>query len=62
MNICKLDPSCCQEVGQFHGIATLVQLIQLTQERLSVYCIECIRACCRHCNECKVRFRMEIHF
>ena len=55
MNICKLDSICCREIVQFRGVEVLVELIQLTQERLAIFCIECLKTCCKHNEESKVR-------
>ena len=54
MNICRLDGVCCKEVIQFRGTELLIGMIQLTQERLAIFCIECLKACCKCCEECKV--------
>lgn len=54
MNISRLDAASCVEIGQLGGVEVLVQMIQVTREKQIVYCLECIRACCRHDESCKV--------
>lgn len=54
MNISRLDAASCVEIGQLGGVKVLVQMIQVTREKQIVYCLECIRACCRHDESCKV--------
>lgn len=54
MNISRLDAASCVEIGQLGGVEVLTQMIQVTREKQIVYCLECIRACCRHDENCKV--------
>ena len=54
MNISRLDAASCVEIGQLGGVEVLVQMIQVTRVKQIVYCLECILACCRHDESCKV--------
>ena len=54
MNISNVDKQSCEEIGQLKGIQLLVSFLQHSQERLNKYCLECIRACCKVDNHCKV--------
>lgn len=54
LNVCRSDTACCREVCQLKGVCKLVPLIQPSQERLSVYSLECLKTCCRQSDDCKV--------
>lgn len=54
LNACRSDPACGREICQLRGLRLLVPLIQPSQERLSVYSLECLKTCCRQSDVCKV--------
>ena len=54
MNISRMDAASCVEIGQLGGVEVLVQMIGVSREKQIVYCLECLRACCKHDESCKV--------
>ena len=54
LNVCRSDAGSCREVCQLKGVSKLVPMIQPSQERLSVYSLECVKTCCRASDDCKV--------
>lgn len=54
MNISRLDAASCVEIGQLGGVEVLVQMIGVSREKQIVYCLECLRACCKQDASCKV--------
>ena len=54
VNVSRTDIVSCNEIGQLRGMEILTQLMQLTQEKQSIYCLECIKACCHRSELCKV--------
>ena len=54
INVSRSDKVSCDEIGQLRGMEILTQLMQLTQEKQSIYCLECIKACCHRSELCKV--------
>lgn len=54
INVSRSDEVSCDEIGQLRGMEILTQLMQLTQEKQSIYCLECIKACCHRSELCKV--------
>lgn len=57
MNISRLDAASCVEIGQLGGVEVLVQMIGVSREKQIVYCLECLRACCKQDESCKVEVR-----
>lgn len=55
LNVCRSDAGSCREVCQLKGVSKLVPLIQPSQERLSVYSLECVKTCCRASDDCKTQ-------
>ena len=53
INVSRSDKVSCDEIGQLRGMEILTQLMQLTQEKQSIYCLECIKACCHRSELCK---------
>ena len=53
MNLCNIDSKNCVELTNMNGIALISSMIQLTNERHMLYCLECIKACCRHSDNSK---------
>ena len=48
MNLSNVDTRNCTEIVSLDGIETLMNRLQLTNDRYIVYCLECVRTCCRH--------------
>ena len=57
INVSKSDPVSSNELAQLRGMEVMTQLLQVTQEKQSIYCLECINACCQQDPRCKVRKR-----
>ena len=57
INVSKSDPVSSNELAQLRGMEVMTQLLQVTQEKQSIYCLECIKACCQKDSRCKVRKR-----
>lgn len=54
MNLCNIDGDNCSELTSVNGISLISSMIQLTNEKHMLYCLECLRACCRQCETSKV--------
>lgn len=54
MNLCNIDGDNCSELTNVNGISLISSMIQLTNEKHMLYCLECLRACCRQCETSKV--------
>lgn len=48
MNLSNVDARNCTEIVSLDGIETLMNRLQLSNDRYIVYCLECVRTCCRH--------------
>lgn len=48
MNLSNVEACNCTEIVSLDGIETLMSHLQLTNDRYIVYCLECVRVCCRH--------------
>ena len=47
MNLCNVDGENCIELSNLNAIPLLASMIQLTNEKHILYCLECIKACCK---------------
>lgn len=47
MNLCNVDGENCIELANLNAIPLLASMIQLTNEKHILYCLECIKACCK---------------
>ena len=55
MNLCKLQTVNCMELVGLQGIEMLLSMIQLTNDKVMVYSLETIKACCKACPEARDR-------
>lgn len=62
MNLCNLDAGNCREFCNLNGIELLFGMIHLSNEKQILYCLECIKACCRYYPECKVGLEVLDHW
>ena len=54
MNLCNVDGANWREVCDLNGVELFFGMIHLSNEKQILYCLECIKTCCRQCPECKV--------
>lgn len=54
MNLCNVDGANCREICDLNGVELFFGMIHLSNEKQILYCLECIKTCCRQCPECKV--------
>jgi hypothetical protein len=54
MNLCNQNHENCVELISLNGLELLVNFIQMSNQKLIVYCLECIKICCKNVEEAKV--------